>query len=184
MGPLVEPVASGSAGGPTRTLAATRHGGLASTVTRSAHRASVRRPRRPTPAPGHRPHLRDQPPPAGDRSSACLLGNSMANSQRQRHHHRHRPLLGRCAPARRPRHLHIGKPKSHWAISPAAYAVRRPDPAADTPAAARPPRRRAPESTVQPIRSAITVAGMRGYPCSSSRIRGSTSSTIEPIGRR
>jgi hypothetical protein len=36
----------------------------------------------------------------------------------------------------------------------------------------------------QPIRSAITVAGIVGYVASSSRMRGSTSSTTDPTGRR
>jgi hypothetical protein len=36
----------------------------------------------------------------------------------------------------------------------------------------------------QPIRSAITVAGILGYVCSSSRIRGSTASTTDPPGLR
>jgi len=36
----------------------------------------------------------------------------------------------------------------------------------------------------QPIRSAITVAGIAGYACSSSRIRGSNPSTIDPAGLR
>jgi hypothetical protein len=36
----------------------------------------------------------------------------------------------------------------------------------------------------QPIRSAITVAGIVGTALSSSRIRGSTSSTIDPLGAR
>ena len=36
----------------------------------------------------------------------------------------------------------------------------------------------------QPIRSAITVAGIVGYACNNSRIRGSTPSTIDPAGRR
>jgi hypothetical protein len=36
----------------------------------------------------------------------------------------------------------------------------------------------------QPIRSAITVAGIVGHPCSNSRIRGSTASTTEPRGPR
>jgi hypothetical protein len=36
----------------------------------------------------------------------------------------------------------------------------------------------------QPIRSAITVAGILGNACSNSLIRGSTSSTIEPAARR
>ncbi len=37
---------------------------------------------------------------------------------------------------------------------------------------------------VQPIRSAITVAGMRGVAISSRRISGSTESTIEPFASR
>lgn len=36
----------------------------------------------------------------------------------------------------------------------------------------------------QPIRSAITVAGIDGYACNSSRICGSTASTIDPPGTR
>ncbi|WP_162931101.1 hypothetical protein [Streptomyces sporangiiformans] len=36
----------------------------------------------------------------------------------------------------------------------------------------------------QPIRSAITVAGISGQCSSSSRICGSTASTIEPFGAR
>jgi len=36
----------------------------------------------------------------------------------------------------------------------------------------------------QPIRSAITVAGISGHCASSSRICGSTASTIEPFGAR
>jgi hypothetical protein len=36
----------------------------------------------------------------------------------------------------------------------------------------------------QPIRSAITVAGIVGHACSSSRIRGSTASTTDPQATR
>ena len=78
-----------------------------------------------------------------------------------------------------------GNQKSHWAISPAAYAVR--EAGSGGRYTGRSSATRA-ESTrierVQPIRSAITVAGIRGYPCNSSRIRGSTSSTIEPFSGR
>lgn len=35
-----------------------------------------------------------------------------------------------------------------------------------------------------PIRSAITVAGIVGVTCSNSRIRGSTTSTSDPVGAR
>jgi len=37
---------------------------------------------------------------------------------------------------------------------------------------------------VQPIRSAITVAGIRGYSFNNSRIRGSTASTTDPADLR
>jgi hypothetical protein len=37
---------------------------------------------------------------------------------------------------------------------------------------------------VQPIRSAMTVAGIRGVAISNRRISGSTASTIEPFGVR
>jgi hypothetical protein len=37
---------------------------------------------------------------------------------------------------------------------------------------------------VQPIRSAITVAGIAGYNCNNSRICDSTASTIDPFGAR
>ncbi|MBN9376042.1 MAG: hypothetical protein J0I40_11790, partial [Cellulomonas sp.] len=37
---------------------------------------------------------------------------------------------------------------------------------------------------VHPIRSAITVAGIRGNSASNARIAGSTSSTAEPLGPR
>ena len=61
----------------------------------------------------------------------------------------------------------------------------RPGPAADRPDAARPTRSRSTRiDRSQPIRSAITVAGIVGHACSSSRIRGSTASTIEPRGGR
>jgi hypothetical protein len=36
----------------------------------------------------------------------------------------------------------------------------------------------------QPTRSAITVAGIVGYACSSSLIRGSNASTADPAGLR
>ncbi len=36
----------------------------------------------------------------------------------------------------------------------------------------------------QPIRSAMTVAGIRGYSRSNSRIRGSTASTADPFAGR
>src|ERR687883_838895 len=78
-----------------------------------------------------------------------------------------------------------GNHKSHCAISPATYAVR------DAGSGGRYTGRNSttrPDSTridrVQPIRSAITVAGILGYTANSSRIRGSTASTIEPFAAR
>ena len=78
-----------------------------------------------------------------------------------------------------------GNQKSCWAISPATYWVR--------PAGSggrytgRSSATRSLNTVIprdQPIRSAITVAGIVGHAANSSRIRGSTSSTIDPAGRR
>ena len=78
-----------------------------------------------------------------------------------------------------------GNQKSHCAISPAAYAVRDAGSGgryAGRSSATRPDSTRIDRS--QPIRSAITVAGIAGYARSSSRIRGSTASTIDPARAR
>jgi len=70
-------------------------------------------------------------------------------------------------------------------ISPATYAVR--DDGSGGRNTGRSSRTRA-ESTViprvQPIRSAITVAGMVGVCASSCRIRGSTPTTTDPVAAR
>src|SRR5689334_8143635 len=78
-----------------------------------------------------------------------------------------------------------GNHKSHWAISPAAYAVR--DAGSGGRYAGRSSATRSRSTRIdrsQPIRSAITVAGIVGYPFSSSRIRGSAASTIDPFAGR
>jgi len=78
-----------------------------------------------------------------------------------------------------------GNQKSCWAISPARYTVRLAGSGgrySGRNSATRPDSTRI--EFCQPIRSAITVAGIRGYACSSSRIRGSAASTIDPAGRR
>jgi len=78
-----------------------------------------------------------------------------------------------------------GNQKSHCAISPAAYAVRLAGSGgryAGRSSATRPDSTRIDRS--HPIRSAITVAGIRGYDFSSSRIRGSATSTTDPAGGR
>jgi len=78
-----------------------------------------------------------------------------------------------------------GNQKSCWAISPARYTVR---PAGSggryngRSSATRPLSARI--EFCQPIRCPITVAGIRGQACSSSRICGSAASTIDPAGRR
>src|ERR671932_2280617 len=72
-----------------------------------------------------------------------------------------------------------------WAISPATYWVR--EAGSGGRYTGRSSRTRALSTVnprVQPIRSAITVAGIVGYAASSSRIRGSTPSTIDPAGQR
>jgi len=78
-----------------------------------------------------------------------------------------------------------GNHRSHCAISPAAYVVRETGSGGrytGRSSATRADRVRI--EWVQPIRSAMTVAGIVGYARSSSRIRGSTSSTIDPPGDR
>ncbi len=78
-----------------------------------------------------------------------------------------------------------GNQKSCWPISPATYWVREAGSGGRYTGRSSATRR---ESTrierVQPIRSAITVAGIVGHAASNSRIRGSTASTIEPAAAR
>src|SRR5215218_6955460 len=74
-----------------------------------------------------------------------------------------------------------GNQKSHWATSPATYTVRLAGSGgryAGRNSATRPLNVRIENG--QPIRSAITVAGIRGNAASNSRIRGSYPSTSEP----
>jgi len=78
-----------------------------------------------------------------------------------------------------------GNHKSHWATSPAAYTVRLAGSGgryAGRSSATRSRSTRIDRS--HPIRSAITVAGIDGYALSSSRIRGSAASTIDPLRGR
>jgi hypothetical protein len=78
-----------------------------------------------------------------------------------------------------------GNHRSHWATSPAAYAVR--DAGSGGRYTGRSSRTRSLSTVsdlVQPIRSAITVAGIVGHAWSSSRILGSATSTIDPCGAR
>ena len=78
-----------------------------------------------------------------------------------------------------------GNQKSHWAISPAAYAVR--DAGSGGRYAGRSSATRSRSTRTecsQPIRSAITVAGIVGYASSSSRIRGSAASVTDPFAGR
>ena len=78
-----------------------------------------------------------------------------------------------------------GNHRSCWAISPATYCVR---PAGSggryTGRSSRTRSLSTVSPRVQPIRSAITVAGIVGHAASNSRIRGSTSSTIDPARAR
>ncbi len=78
-----------------------------------------------------------------------------------------------------------GNQKSHWAISPAAYAVR--DAGSGGRYAGRSSATRSRSTRTEcchPIRSAITVAGIDGYALSSSRIRGSAASVTDPFAGR
>jgi hypothetical protein len=78
-----------------------------------------------------------------------------------------------------------GNHRSCWAISPATYWVR--DAGSGGRYTGRSSRTRSLSTVnprVQPIRSAITVAGIVGETASNSRIGGSTASTTDPTGRR
>ena len=78
-----------------------------------------------------------------------------------------------------------GNQKSCCAISPATYSVRLDGSGGKYTgrnSATRPDNVRIDRS--QPIRSAITVAGIVGHAANNSRIRGSTASTIDPTGPR
>ncbi|CRK60480.1 1-deoxy-D-xylulose 5-phosphate synthase [Alloactinosynnema sp. L-07] len=78
-----------------------------------------------------------------------------------------------------------GNHRSHWAISPAAYVVR--EAGSGGRYTGRNSATRSDSTRIdrfQPIRSAITVAGIVGYARNNSRIRGSTASTIEPFNGR
>ena len=123
-----------------------------------------------------------------NRSAATRVGISTAGQPPgvAGHHRQHRQLRRLADLAEPDRQLDRREPEI--ALRDLARLVaraRRPGPAADTPAAAPRPD---PDSIrierVQPIRSAITVAGIVGYACSSSRIRGSTASTIDPAALR
>jgi len=122
-----------------------------------------------------------------NRSAACRDGISTADS------HREYPVTivstgSRVAVRTCPNpagSAMSGNQKSHWAISPAAYAVRLAGSGgryAGRSSATRPLSTRIDRS--QPIRSAITVAGIPGYAFSSSRIRGSAASTTDPARGR
>src|SRR5829696_5017219 len=78
-----------------------------------------------------------------------------------------------------------GNQKSHCAISPAKYVVR--DDGYGGRYTGRSSATRALKVRIEhghSIRSAMTVAGILGQACSSSRIRGSTPSTTDPVDRR
>ena len=78
-----------------------------------------------------------------------------------------------------------GNQKSHWATSPATYAVR--DAGSGGRYAGRSSATRALNTVIprlQPTRSAITVAGIVGTSLNCSRIASSNSSTTDPAGAR
>jgi hypothetical protein len=178
-------LASGSAG---------RHTTFAARVPRNAWHSAVSsglpaRHRPIAPSPSHTSTRGTAPRPLIschqplNKSAALRVGMSTPISQREYPHTI--VSTGSCTGRRTCPHptgtMTGGNQKSHWAISPAAYAVRLAGSGGKY--TGRSSRTRS-FSTVrprsQPIRSAITVAGIVGYDASSSRIRGSTASTIDP----
>ena len=180
-----------------------RVGGLADhhlRAQRAAERLAVTgqlRPPGPPPAdralavPDQHPRYCPQPadvlPPAGEQVRCGAVGISTAISQREYAHTMVR--TGSCAGLRtRPQPAGMvtgGNQKSHWAISPAAYAVRDAGSGGRYAGRSSATRSRSIRTEYsQPIRSAITVAGIVGYAASSSRIRGSAPSVTDPFAGR
>ena len=177
VGPLDEPLASGSAGRHTRTLAAR--------VPRKAWHSVVNSERPPrqrpiAPSPSHTSTRGTAPRPWMSRHQPAeqvlrVPAGQQHGQQPARigaHRGQHRQLLGGAHLPGAHRHLDVGKPEIRTGRS------RRPHTPCARPESGgrytgRSSATRA-ESTrierVQPIRSAITVAGIRGYPCNSSRI--------------
>ena len=125
---------------------------------------------------------RTGPPPARDGISTRRQPPGVPGDHRQ-----HRQLLRRCGSGRtRPAARSAGTRSRTGRSRPARYLVRDAGSGGRYTgrSSAHPllEHRRSPRA--HPIRSAITVAGIVGNACSSSRIRGSTASTTDPAGRR
>jgi hypothetical protein len=121
---------------------------------------------------------------AASRSPACQEGSITA--ERSREYVAVITSTGRIADWPCPTGIGVsGNHRSHWVAWPGSWTSRS---AGSTPAysgrIARTRSLRIVIEWVQPIRSAITVAGIRGNACSSARICGSTASTNEPLGAR
>ena len=190
MRPPGRPLASGSAGLQTITFAPR--------VPRNAWQSPVssglparHRPTAPSPSHtstrGTAPRFSISCHQPANRSSACRDGISAAARCREYPHAI--VSTGNCLAVRDCPNptgsVTGGNQKSCWAISPAAYAVRDAGSGgryAGRSSATRPLSTRIDRS--QPIRSAMTVAGIAGYARSSSRIRGSAWSTIDPARGR
>ena len=185
------PLASGSAGLQTITLVpSTPRNAWHSAV--SSVRPARHRPTAPSPSQtstrGTAPSAAISCHQPANRSSARRVGISTADSHREypQHHRQHRQLLRRAGLPEPDRQLDRREPQIALRDLPGRIArARRPDPAADTPAAA--PRTRSLNTViqrVQPIRSAITVAGIVGTSLQQLPDRGSTASTTDPAGCR
>jgi hypothetical protein len=133
--------------------------------------------------PRHPAELVEELPPAGKQ----VLGHPRRQQPRGQpagiagHHHQHRQPGRRAGLAEPHRQGDIGKPQVALGHLPAAYAVR--DAGSGGRYTGRSSRTRSLSTVsdrVQPTRSAITVAGIVGHAASSSRMRGSTASTIDP----
>ena len=178
------PLASGSAGSQLTTLAPSTHGSRGWPRPGPSAAGDTGRPRLPVPHqhPRPRPQLGEQLPPAADQAPHAPQGISRAASQRAQ------PLTP-PAPAAWPpsgsdrthRHGDRQEPPVAPGHLPSRTAVH--DARSGGKHTGRSPRTRCLSTLnprVQPIRSAITVAGILGHAASNPRIRGSTPSTIDP----
>ena len=188
----MSPLASGSAGRHARTLAARVPRKAWHSVVNSERpprQRPIARPRIPHQHPRHRTQAVDQPAttPRTGPARACWAAASPTTSANRRTPWSAPATAWRCALARRPPAPRYRETRNRTGRS------RRPHTPCARPGSGgrytgRSSATRAWSTRIgsgsRPIRSAITVAGIRGYPCNSSRIRGSTSSTIEPFSGR
>ena len=157
----------------------------------SSGRPARHRPIAPSPSQtstrGTAPSAADQLPPAREQV-LCPPGRDQQRHQPagvRAHHGQHRQLRRLAHQPAARREVTGGNQKSHWAISPAAYAVR--DAGSGGRYAGRSSATRSRSTRTEyghPIRSAITVAGIVGYASAAPGSAARAASVTDPFGGR